>query len=82
MNNQFNGQVAVVTGAASGIGLAITKKLQAEGAIVAMLDLNEAALQRAAGEVGDGAFAFMVDLTNEAQVGERCVSNRGAVWPD
>lgn len=68
MSAQFKGQVAVVTGAASGLGLAIAKKLHSQGAVVAMFDLNEAALQRSAGEVGDSAFAFMIDLTSEAQV--------------
>src|ERR1700674_1669714 len=68
MSTQFNGQVAVVTGAASGLGLAIAQKLHAEGAIVAMLDLNEAALQEAAKNVGPTAVAFPIDLTNEAQV--------------
>lgn len=68
MANQFEGQVAVVTGAASGLGLAIARKLQHEGAQVALLDLNEAAVASAATEVGAGARAFPIDLTNEDQV--------------
>jgi 3-oxoacyl-[acyl-carrier protein] reductase len=68
MGNQFDGQVAIVTGAASGLGLAIAKKLHAEGAQVALLDLNETALQQAAGSVGAAAVAFPIDLTNEAEV--------------
>jgi NAD(P)-dependent dehydrogenase (short-subunit alcohol dehydrogenase family) len=64
----FNEQVAIVTGAASGLGLAISKKLHADGAHVALLDLNEAALQTAAKEVGPNAFAFPIDLTNQEQV--------------
>src|SRR6187401_3635980 len=39
-NLKFDGQVAVVTGAASGLGLAIAKKLLMEGATVALLDIN------------------------------------------
>ena len=66
MSAEFKDQVAVVTGAASGLGLAIAKKLCAEGAHVAMLDLNKEALQAAAAQVGGTAFA--VDLTNEDQV--------------
>src|ERR1051325_2070804 len=68
MSGEFRGQTAIITGAASGIGQAIAKKLHAEGARVTMLDLNEAALQSAAKEVGENAAAFAVDLTNEAQV--------------
>ncbi len=78
MTYHFAGQVAIVTGAASGLGLAITKKLAAEGAQVALLDLNAAALQTTAGLVGPNAAVFPVDLTNEervrsiiAQIGEK-----------
>jgi NAD(P)-dependent dehydrogenase (short-subunit alcohol dehydrogenase family) len=66
--NQFNGQVAIVTGAASGLGLAIAEKLHAEGATVALLDLNDAALQTAAQEVGSNAVPFAIDLTKQEQV--------------
>lgn len=78
MTNQFEGQVAIVTGAASGLGLSIAKKLQVEGAQVALLDLNETALATAAREVGVGSRAFPIDLTDEDgvrsvidQIGER-----------
>src|ERR1044071_2778593 len=57
----FSGQVAIVTGAASGLGLAIAKKLLAEGAQVVALDLNESRL-------GPRAVLFAVDLTKEDQV--------------
>ena len=56
--NGFNEQVAIVTGAASGLGLAIAKKLHGEGAQVVALDLNEASLP----------ISFAVDLTKEDQV--------------
>jgi len=56
--NGFSEQVAIVTGAASGLGLAIAKKLQAEGAQVVALDLNEASLP----------VSFAIDLTKEDQV--------------
>jgi len=58
--NGFSEQVAIVTGAASGLGLAIAMKLQAEGAQVVALDLNEASFP--------GAFSFAIDLTKEDQV--------------
>src|ERR1041384_2128495 len=56
--NGFSKQVAIVTGAASGLGLAIASKLQAEGAQVVALDLNEAGLP----------VSFAIDLTKEDQV--------------
>ena len=64
----LNEQVAIVTGAASGLGLAIAKKLHSEGAKVALLDLNAAALEKAVEEVGLNAAAFPVDLTKQEQV--------------
>ena len=46
---RFTGKIAVVTGAAQGIGAAIAKRLYDEGALyVALLDLNERKLQAAA----------------------------------
>lgn len=59
--SRFSEQVAIVTGAASGLGLAIAKKLHAEGAQVVMVDLNEARL-------GPGSVSFAIDLTKEDQV--------------
>lgn len=65
------GKVAVVTGAASGIGLAIAEKLAAHGARVVIADLNEPAAQQAAQrlkEQGATAMAVAMDVTQEAQV--------------
>jgi NAD(P)-dependent dehydrogenase (short-subunit alcohol dehydrogenase family) len=42
------GRVAVVTGAASGIGLALSERFAAEGMTVVMADIEAAALERAA----------------------------------
>ncbi|HZS09635.1 MAG TPA: SDR family NAD(P)-dependent oxidoreductase [Blastocatellia bacterium] len=68
MGNEFKDQVAVITGAASGLGLAIAKKLHGEGAKVALLDLHADGLKSAADEVGENAVVFPVDVTSEAQV--------------
>jgi NAD(P)-dependent dehydrogenase (short-subunit alcohol dehydrogenase family) len=56
----LEGQVAIVTGAASGLGRATAEALVAAGAVVAMLDLDGAALGQAAGVIGGHAFAFDV----------------------
>lgn len=49
----LNGKVAVVTGAASGIGLATAKRLAEMGAITALLDINEPGGKRAVREIKD-----------------------------
>jgi NAD(P)-dependent dehydrogenase (short-subunit alcohol dehydrogenase family) len=49
---RFEGKVVIVTGAASGIGLAVARRLADEGATVIMGDVNADALAQAAMEVG------------------------------
>ena len=54
------GQVAIVTGAASGLGRATAAALAGQGATVAMLDLDATAVETAAAELGGRAFALDV----------------------
>jgi meso-butanediol dehydrogenase/(S,S)-butanediol dehydrogenase/diacetyl reductase len=61
---------AIVTGGATGIGLAICKALALEGVKVAIADLDEAAAEKAASAV-EGALFFAVDVSNRTSV-ERC----------
>jgi 2-dehydro-3-deoxy-L-rhamnonate dehydrogenase (NAD+) len=62
---RFNGQAAVVTGGASGIGLAVVKRLTAEGARVSVWDISETALA----VVGkDCAHKLRVDQSDEKSV--------------
>jgi 2-hydroxycyclohexanecarboxyl-CoA dehydrogenase len=65
------GRVAVVTGAASGIGLAIGRRLAERGDRVALLDLQGDAVQRAAEDVrvtGAQVIAAQVDVTDRGAV--------------
>ena len=65
------GRVAVVTGAASGIGLAIGRRLAGRGDRVALLDLQGDAVQRAAEDVratGAQVIAATVDVTHRGEV--------------
>ena len=63
----LTGRVALVTGAASGIGAAIARAFSSKGARVALLDLDRGAAGRLAEEL-DGARAFGCDVTDEAAV--------------
>ena len=70
---ELEGRVALITGAASGIGLAITRRLIQEGALVAMLDFNVEKLNRSKEEllgidVAAEILAVPCDITNEASV--------------
>jgi 3-oxoacyl-[acyl-carrier protein] reductase len=64
----FEGQVAVVTGAASGIGLAIAKSLLSNNAKVVLLDLNGDSLEREFSSYGESALISPLDITQEFQV--------------
>lgn len=68
---RFTDQVAIITGSASGIGRQIATRMAAEGAAVVIADLNLAAAEAAAKELGaTGArtLAVAMDVTNEEQV--------------
>jgi NAD(P)-dependent dehydrogenase (short-subunit alcohol dehydrogenase family) len=65
------GQVAVVTGAASGIGLAMARRFAAEGLKVVLADVEEGALEKAAAELrreGADVHACVVDVAERGQV--------------
>jgi NAD(P)-dependent dehydrogenase (short-subunit alcohol dehydrogenase family) len=59
---------AIVTGGASGLGLAVGRRIVAEGGRVALLDVQDAAGQAAAQELGAQASFVRCDVTDEAAV--------------
>ena len=66
MGNRLAGKIALVTGAGSGLGEATAKRFAAEGAHVYVTDLDNAAAQRVAGEIGESATCRAQDVTDEA----------------
>jgi NAD(P)-dependent dehydrogenase (short-subunit alcohol dehydrogenase family) len=64
----FDGKAAVITGGASGIGLAIARALVAEGARVAIADINLEKAQAEAIAMGDAARAYRCDVTKTDDV--------------
>ena len=89
----LSGQVAVVTGGGGAIGAAIAKVFAAEGAHLAVLDLDPAAAEAAAEAAGNGAIAIACDVTDATTVAaafevvsatfgglDILVSNAGAAW--
>jgi len=69
MADRFEGKVAFVTGAASGIGFRIAEMLAQEGAKVAIADLDGAAARAAAGRIGRGAMGLEADVGQEEALG-------------
>lgn len=64
---RFAGRCAVITGAASGIGLETARRFAAEGARVALVDRDREAVSQACAELaGDGHLAIVMDVTDEA----------------
>ena len=68
---EFDGKVAIVTGAGQGIGRGIALKLAQQGTNIAIADLNPETAGEVAGEIqalGRGAIAIETDVTSSASV--------------
>lgn len=73
---RFNNKIAIITGAASGIGRATAQRLAAEGASVALVDRNEGGLADVAATLPDQSKVWFraVDISREEDV-EKCVAD-------
>ena len=77
MERYLDGRIAIVTGAAQGIGFAVAHRLARAGALVAVADVNVIRAAEAAGRIaGDGlrALPIGVDVSDEAAVGAMIVT--------
>ena len=80
--SRFEGQVALVTGAANGIGRAIASRLADEGASVLLADIDGEAAEAAASEIaaaGGAAAAAAMDVRQRPQI-EAAVAKAVAQW--
>ncbi len=66
----LQGKICIVTGAASGIGLATAQRLARDGARVLVADLDEAGARSAASDIGEAALPCAVDVADEGSVRE------------
>ena len=62
----FDGTTVLITGAAGNLGAAVARAFAARGARLALVDLNEAALQRTFGDAGDDRLHIAADLLQPA----------------
>ncbi len=67
-SGQFGGMTAVVTGGASGIGLAVARRIIGEGGRVSVWDVDPARLKAATAELGEKSRAERVDVVDPADV--------------
>src|SRR5690348_12863433 len=70
MASDLRGQTAVVTGASQGLGLAIARRLLAEGASVSLWDVEDTSLRAAAEKLGapDRIHTAVADVSSEDRV--------------
>src|SRR5436309_5375843 len=69
---RFENQVAIVTGASRGIGLAIARRLAEEGARIAAISRSQASSDQAVAAIGEGAKGYAVDVADKKAVAEIC----------
>lgn len=82
MTDALAGRRVLITGGARGIGEETARRLVAAGARVALVDIDEAEVERTARDVGDGVLGVAADVTDRAAVDaatERVVDHLGGL---
>jgi NAD(P)-dependent dehydrogenase (short-subunit alcohol dehydrogenase family) len=77
--NGLSGKVAVVTGGAGGVGAAVVRGFNAAGVAAAVADIDQAAGQALADELGDRVLFCPTDVTDDAQIAN-CVETATAAF--
>ena len=80
--NRFTGKVALITGAASGVGRVTARQMVEEGANVYGIDINEEGLEAVSAELGDQFFSDTVDIRDRKschKAVETCVEHLGGL---
>lgn len=67
-STSFAEQVAIITGGADGLGLALAEKLVGQGTTVCLFDINQAKLDAATESLGAKAKGYIVDVSSPEQV--------------
>ena len=81
----LNGRTVLITGAARGIGAAFARAYVAEGATVAIGDIDLARAEATASEIGERAYAVRLDVTDQASIDAaipEVVAKAGGLAPD
>jgi 3-oxoacyl-[acyl-carrier protein] reductase len=81
MSDTLAGRHALITGAASGIGLGIARLLAEAGASVSLVDISADALDTTAKEIGERARAVVADVTDEDAVQQAVATATAAFGP-
>lgn len=81
MSHRLQDKVAVITGAASGIGRAAAKVFVREGARVALFDVDEESGRLARGELGDAARFYSCDVADQEAVASAFVATEQDLGP-
>ena len=77
----LNGQTAVVTGGAQGLGFAIASRLLASGATVSLWDIDQKALDKASAALGGKVSSEIADITDLDALDCGACARRGRARP-
>jgi 3-oxoacyl-[acyl-carrier protein] reductase len=78
---RLTGRTAIVTGGASGFGAGIVRRFVAEGARVAIVDVNGPAAEALASELGEAATAMVADVSRDADMARLATAADVALGP-
>jgi 3-oxoacyl-[acyl-carrier protein] reductase len=77
--NRFAGRGVIVTGGASGIGLAAVERFAAEGAKVSIWDINQASIDAVVAKLGDTVSGVALDISDAEAVGAAALASEAAL---